>query len=116
MNDHEIAMNVQQLKTGSLTLSQELHLSLFQPTADVALCGITISCDLFSKKPGVKVVLDNDGLTESFMAQFGSQVFRATQSLAMDFNGSKLGNPRSVCLSLGLSVCMYLTGHDSDDV
>lgn len=102
MNDHEIAMNVQQRKTGSFTLNQELHLSLFQPTADVALCGITISCDLFSKKPGVKVVLDNDGLTESFMIQFGSQVFRARQSLAMDFNGSKLGN-RSICMSIGMS-------------
>jgi len=92
VSDREIAMNVQQRKTGAFTLSQELNLTLFEPTADVALCGITISCDLFSKKPGAKVVLDNDDLTESFMLQFGSQVFRARQSLAMDFKGTKLGS------------------------
>ena len=92
LNNNEIAMNAQQRKTGSFTLSQQLRLSLFQPTADVALCGITIACDVFTKKPGAKVVLDNDALTESFMIQFGSQVFRVNQSLAMDFNGTKLGD------------------------
>ena len=45
-------MNAQQRKCGSFTLAQELHCSLFTPTSNEALCGITITCDVFTKKPG----------------------------------------------------------------
>ena len=88
--DNEIAMNSQQRKCGSFTLNQPLPVSIFTPTADVALNSITITIDLFVKKVGSQLTIENDELATAFKSQFGGQVFCARQQLAMDFNGTKL--------------------------
>lgn len=92
MNDNEVGMNSQQRKCGSFTLGQKLTVSIFIPTSEVALLGITICADLLIKKEGAKVVLDAKELTADFVAQFDKQVFCGRQQLAMQFsgNGTKL--------------------------
>jgi vesicle-fusing ATPase len=83
-------MNSQQRKAGSFTLGQELALNIFTPSSEVALCEIAMSADVFGKKEGAKYSYDAKELSASFVQQFGHQVFCSGQSLAMDFNGSKL--------------------------
>lgn len=83
-------MNAQQRKAGSFTLNQSLDIEVFHPTTEVALCGITITADVFSKKAGQKYSFEAKDLSEGFLSQFELQVFCAGQSLALDFEGSKL--------------------------
>lgn len=56
----------------------------------MALCGITITADVFGKKAGAKYSYDAKELSASFLSQFGQQVFCAGQSLALEFSGAKL--------------------------
>jgi len=90
LKQEELAMNSQQRKCGNFTLGQQLQASPFTPTSKEALCGITLSADLFGKKEGAKLSLEAADLMASFISQFERQVFCAGQSLAMDFSGGKL--------------------------
>lgn len=67
-----------------------MEVTPFEPTTDVALVGITITADVFGKKPGVKYTYEAKELSAAFLSQFGQQVFCVNQSLALDFSGSKL--------------------------
>ncbi len=60
------------------------------PNSEVALCGITITADVFGKKAGAKYAFEAKDIFESFLSQFEQQVFCANQSLALDFEGNKL--------------------------
>jgi vesicle-fusing ATPase len=90
LKDNDLAMNSQQRKCGNFTLSQELEVDSFTPTSQEALCGLTITADVFIKKAGAKVALEAADLMASFINQFERQVFCSRQALAMDFNGTKL--------------------------
>jgi len=90
VQDSQIALNSQQRKCGSIVLNQVLAVSPFTPTNAEALCGITIATDVFSKKAGAKLTLDTKELTEAFLAAFNRQVFIASQSLAINFQKTKL--------------------------
>jgi len=83
-------MNSQQRKCGSFVLNQVLDIEPFVPTSEVALCGITVTADVFGKKAGAKYQYEAKDLSESFLSQFELQVFCAGQSLALDFDGAKL--------------------------
>ena len=83
-------MNSQQRKCGSFTLNQVLDVEAFVPNSEVALCGITINADVFGKKAGVKYQYEAKDISEAFLSHFEHQVFCAGQSLALDFEGSKL--------------------------
>jgi vesicle-fusing ATPase len=91
MMDGDVGLNSLQRKTGQFTLNQAVHATVFIPSADVAVSEISIAVDLISKKKDAgKVELNVDQLSDSFITQFGSQVFCAGQELAMDFNSTKL--------------------------
>lgn len=65
--------------------------SVFVPTADVALAGMSLSIDLITKKANQgKLELDTDALSLSFKTQFSNQVLCINQELGFDFNGVKL--------------------------
>lgn len=90
-NIGEIGLNSLQRKCGSFILNQSVPISVFIPTADVALSGITVGIDLISKKPNQpKLELDVDNLSISFKTQFNLQVFCPNQEIGFDFNGIKL--------------------------
>lgn len=90
VNDTDLALNSQQRKCCQFTLAQQVTVSLFQPTSEVALNSMTVSVDLFSKKAGTKAVIDATELGDSFKDQFHNQVFRVGQVFAVDFAGQKL--------------------------
>jgi len=86
----DVAMNSQQRKCGSFILGQELSMSYFVPSSEVALCEIVIGADVFGKQAGAKYSFDVKELENSFFQQFGRQIFCSGQSLAMPFGGSNL--------------------------
>jgi hypothetical protein len=48
--DGQLAMNSQQRKCGNFETNQEIRVSVFVPTAEVALASLTIHTDAFVKK------------------------------------------------------------------
>jgi vesicle-fusing ATPase len=90
LTGNELGMSSPQRKCGSFTLQQVVIATIFTEYVDAALNSLTIHTDLFVKKAGQKVTLDCAQLSESFKTQFSGQVFSTLQSVAMDFNGSKL--------------------------
>ena len=90
-NFGEICLNSLQRKCGSFILNQSVPVSIFIPSSEVALAGITIGIDMITKKPNQpKLELDVDALALSFKTQFNLQVFCPSQEIGFDFNGIKL--------------------------
>mmetsp|Transcript_3312 Transcript_3312/g.4575 ORF Transcript_3312/g.4575 Transcript_3312/m.4575 type:complete len:733 (-) Transcript_3312:177-2375(-) len=86
----EIAMNSLQRKCGPFMLGQAVKCSVFVPSPDILLLGVTITVDVFIKKAGNKLSIDCNALSESFKSQFSGQVFCCKQQVAMDMDGVKL--------------------------
>eukprot|EP01040_Poterioochromonas_malhamensis_P002609 gene2609-2775_t len=85
-----LAMNSQQRKSGNFTIDQTITVRPFIPTGEVALNSLTVNIDLFVKKEGAQLIVDATELADAFRKSFATHVFRIGQSLAMDFNGTKL--------------------------
>jgi hypothetical protein len=90
VNDGELAMSMPQRKNGNLATGQDIVVSVYQPTSQVALSTISIGLDLLVKKEGVKVTVDADELAATFKEQFANQIFHLRQSLAMEFGDAKI--------------------------
>lgn len=88
--DGDLAMSMPQRKNGNLATGQELMVSVYQPTSQVALSSVSIGLDLLVKKEGVKVTADADELAATFKEQFANQIFHIRQSLAMEFGDAKI--------------------------
>jgi vesicle-fusing ATPase len=84
-------MNSIQRKCGLLSLAEAVSVSVFLPSAKVALNSLTISVDLFVKKANLPPLsLDCPDLSREFLSQFSGQVFSLRQQLALDLGGTKL--------------------------
>lgn len=67
-----------------------MEVSVFIPSADVALASMTVALDFITKKKDTpRLELDGDAMTSSLKIQFGNQIFRSGQKLFMEFNGAK---------------------------
>jgi vesicle-fusing ATPase len=90
VQDGDLAMSMPQRKNGNLATGQDLTVTTFQPTSEVALTAISIGLDLLVKKEGVKVTVNAEELAEAFKEQFANQIFHVRQSLAMEFGDAKI--------------------------
>jgi vesicle-fusing ATPase len=91
VSDQDVALNGVQRKCCSFTLEQSVIVTPFRDLAAAALTSLTVTVDLFVKKAGQATMsLDVNELSEAFRKSFVKQVFRVGQSVAFDFNGTKL--------------------------
>eukprot|EP01031_Cornospumella_fuschlensis_P031490 gene31490-38059_t len=90
MASTDIGLNLQQRKGGMFTVGQAVNIEVFHPSAEVAVNTMTVSVDLLVKKQGNKGTVDSTELATFFKHFYSTQVFRAGQTLAVDFNGQKL--------------------------
>ncbi|RYG70032.1 hypothetical protein EON64_01290, partial [archaeon] len=90
ISNTDIGLNLQQRKGGMFTVGQAVNIEVFHPSAEVAVNTMTVSVDLLIKKQGNKGTIDSGELTTFFKHFYSTQVFRAGQTLAVDFNGQKL--------------------------
>lgn len=90
VKETEIGMNLPQRQNGGLTIGQNVRVSPFPITADVALTSITIGVDFLVKKEGLKASIDADQLAESFKIIFANQVFKVGQAFVMEFSETKI--------------------------
>lgn len=86
-----IGLNGLQRSLGGFQLDQNVQISIFIPTEQVALEGIEFSVDLLtSKGASSSVPIDCDELSKGFKLNYVKQVMFEGQQIAMDFNGTKL--------------------------
>jgi len=98
VSENGIALNGLQRQAASLTLNQVITPSIFTPTASTTASSITLTIDLLAKsKPSNPVPIDTEVLGEMFKQTYDQHVLTPGQTLAMDFEGSKL---KITCQSL----------------
>ncbi|GMI18746.1 hypothetical protein TrLO_g14369 [Triparma laevis f. longispina] len=91
VSENGIALNGLQRQAASLTLNQVITPSIFTPTASTTASSITLTIDLLAKsKPSNPVPIDTEVLGEMFKQTYDQHVLTPGQTLAMDFEGSKL--------------------------
>ncbi|GMH62496.1 hypothetical protein TL16_g03487, partial [Triparma laevis f. inornata] len=95
VSENGIALNGLQRQAASLTLNQVITPSIFTPTASTTASSITLTIDLLAKsKPSNPVPIDTEVLGEMFKQTYDQKhtqhVLTPGQTLAMDFEGSKL--------------------------
>ncbi len=83
-------MSMPQRKNGNLATGQDLIVTTYQPTSEVALTTISVGLDLLVKKEGVKVTVNAEELAETFKQYYVNQIFHNRQSLAMEFGDAKI--------------------------
>lgn len=83
-------MSMPQRKNGNLATGQDLIVTTYQPTSEVALTTISVGLDLLVKKEGVKVTVNAEELAETFKQHYVNQIFHNRQSLAMEFGDAKI--------------------------
>ena len=92
--EDKIALNGLQRRFAQLSLANRVEVRLFAPPPAYALATLEIEVDLLQKKaapPGAKPrELDTDRLARDFLLNYEGMVFEAGQTLAMDFEGTKL--------------------------
>ena len=92
--DDSIAFNGLQRRFAQLSLANKVEVRPFLPPPNYALATLDIEVDLLAKKsvaPGAPPrEIDTDRLASDFLLNFEGMVFEVGQTLAMDFEGTKV--------------------------
>lgn len=91
--DDKIALNGLQRRFAQLSLANKVEVRPFIPPANYALAAMEIDVDLLQKKSapgGAPREIDTDRLASDFLLNYEGHVFEVGQTLAMDFEGTKL--------------------------
>lgn len=88
----EVGLNGLQRRFCQFSLSTRVEVVAFSPPPECILSALQVSVDLLSKKQtGAKArEIDTDRLMEDFRHTYMSQMVQVGQTLAMDFEGTKL--------------------------
>jgi len=92
--DDKIALNGLQRRFAQLSLANRVDVRQFSPPPNYALATLEIEVDLLQKKtaaPGSPPrEIDTDRLASDFLLNYEGMVFEVGQTLAMDFEGTKV--------------------------
>ena len=91
--DDKIALNGLHRRFAQLSLANKVEVRPFRPPANYALAAMEIYVDLLQKKSasgGAPREIDTDRLASDFLLNYEGHVFEVGQTLAMDFEGTKL--------------------------
>jgi len=92
--DDKIALNGLQRRFAQLSLANRVEVRQFSPPPNYALATLEIEVDLLQKKtaaPGSPPrEIDTDRLASDFLLNYEGMVFEVGQTLAMDFEGTKV--------------------------
>ena len=90
--DDKIALNGLQRRFAQLSLANKVEVRPFRPPPNFALATMEIQVDLLQKKSVGRTPLeiDTDRLASDFLLNYEGQVFEVGQTLAMDFEGTKI--------------------------
>mmetsp|Transcript_25776 Transcript_25776/g.54490 ORF Transcript_25776/g.54490 Transcript_25776/m.54490 type:complete len:550 (-) Transcript_25776:756-2405(-) len=92
--DDKIALNGLQRRYAQLSLANRVEVRPFVPPPNYALATLEIEVDLLQKKaaaPGTPPrEIDTDRLASDFLLNYEGMVFEVGQTLAMDFEGTKM--------------------------
>lgn len=89
----KVALNGLQRRFAQLSLANKVEVRPFRPPPGYALATMEVDVDLLMKKSaggGAPREIDTDRLASDFLLNFEGQVFEVGQTLAMDFEGTKL--------------------------
>lgn len=89
----KVALNGLQRRFAQLSLANKVEVRPFRPPPGYALATMDVDVDLLMKKSaggGAPREIDTDRLASDFLLNFEGQVFEVGQTLAMDFEGTKL--------------------------
>jgi len=105
--DDKIALNGLQRRYAQLSLANRVEVKPFVPPPNYALATLEIEVDLLQKKavaPGSPPrEIDTDRLANDFLLNYEGHVFEIGQTLAMDFEGTKMELKISVLNQMNLS-------------
>jgi hypothetical protein len=91
LSDQGIGFNGLQRRNAQLTLNQPITAQLFRPDPSSTASSLTLTVDLLAKtKPASPVPVDTDAAAAAFKDQFQGQVFSEGQTVAFDFQATKL--------------------------
>ena len=92
--DDKIALNGLQRRYAQLSLANRVEIRPFAPPPNYALATLEIEVDLLSKKSAAPNAppreIDTDRLASDFLLNYEGHVFELGQTLAMDFEGTKM--------------------------
>ena len=92
--DDKIALNGLQRRYAQLSLANRVEVRPFAPPPNYALATLEIEVDLLSKKSTAPNAtpreIDTDRLASDFLLNYEGHVFELGQTLAMDFEGTKM--------------------------
>jgi len=105
--DDKIALNGLQRRFAQLSLANRVEVRPFVPPPNFALATLEIEVDLLQKKtaaPGAPPrEIDTDRLASDFLLNYEGMVFEIGQTLAMDFEGTKIELKINVLQQMDLS-------------
>lgn len=96
--DDKIALNGLQRRFAQLSLANKVEVRPFNPPANYALAAMEITVDLLQKKSasgGAPREIDTDRLASDVLLNYEGHVFEVGQTIAMDFEGTKI----ELCIS-----------------
>lgn len=89
--EEQVALNGLHRRFAQLSLAATVEVRLYSPPADHASASLEITVDLLAKRSSGKPrELDTDRLANDVLLNYEGQIMQVGQTLAMDFEGTKL--------------------------